>query len=641
MKSILGWSYPDDLSDQWDGFNDSGIEHFRGSPIPHLAREIAQNSLDAVADEVSEPVVVTFRVLKVPVESIPNHEELLATIEACSVAAKQESDKAELFFAGAKNCLSEKNINILQIEDFNTRGVVGPCENGYPYYAFMKATGQSKKQNDTAGGSYGIGKFAPYVVSSLRTVFVSTVYKTSDDFEQLTQAKSVLMSHEVNGARRRGVGFWGLKNKCQPLSGINNSLPHWMQRANSISDLSNAVGTKISILGAILPKGWRDLLAATVAENFFSAIVNHKLVVKIEDTYTLDASSVSSFLSGSQFLSAVSTEKDEPEKFNNCKSYLDTYLQASEVIVEETENRELGRCQLRIWVDEGLPKKVCVLRNGMFITDQLDRLKRFSDFKEFVAVVECLSTKGSSLLRAMEPPRHDDFEPARLPIEDQPRGKKALSDLAVWVREMLKRHAKNPVSEISTIDELDEFFGHENDDKKGNQAKSEINPQGKIILRAKPLSRASRISAEVVGGVDQSTSSIPSGGDVPTSPGRRKAEGDSSGNEEDQHGGGSSGSAATESKVGRPISLNNVRSITKSSSQRVLFFTPNVTGKLMLKVEEAGADSDFSVSILRSSLGAVKDHGVELEVNQGERVSLEIVMSESFVGAIKVVANEI
>lgn len=100
-----------------------------------------------------------------------------------------------------------------------------------------------------------------------------------------------------------------------------------------------------------------------------------------------------------------------------------------EVLIEQSEQLHLGLCQLKIIVAEGLPRRVCILRNGMFITDSLTGLKRFSDFKDFVAVFHCQSTKGNELLRAMEPPRHDDFEPARLfTKEEQRKGKKALVD---------------------------------------------------------------------------------------------------------------------------------------------------------------------------------------------------------------------
>jgi hypothetical protein len=35
MSKKIGWNHPVDASDQWDGFNEPGIEHFSGSPIPH------------------------------------------------------------------------------------------------------------------------------------------------------------------------------------------------------------------------------------------------------------------------------------------------------------------------------------------------------------------------------------------------------------------------------------------------------------------------------------------------------------------------------------------------------------------------------------------------------------------------------
>lgn len=47
MSEELRWVFPVDNADQWDGFNESGINTFSGSPITHLAREVIQNSIDA------------------------------------------------------------------------------------------------------------------------------------------------------------------------------------------------------------------------------------------------------------------------------------------------------------------------------------------------------------------------------------------------------------------------------------------------------------------------------------------------------------------------------------------------------------------------------------------------------------------
>src|SRR5690606_32508883 len=118
--------------------------------------------------------------------------------------------------------------------------------------------------------------------------------------------------------------------------------------------------------------------------------------------------------SDERVVSAIDDQQEEPETFKNSGHFLRA-LTSGESSIAETESLRLGHCKLHILVGEELPKRVAVLRNGMLITSNLAKLRRFSDFKEFVAVFECWSTKGNDLLRAMEPPAHDDFEPMRLP----------------------------------------------------------------------------------------------------------------------------------------------------------------------------------------------------------------------------------
>jgi len=460
MSGDIGWHHPVDESDQWDGFNEPGIEHFAGSPIRHLAREVNQNALDAGDADI---VDVRIRLHEVEVTSIPHLAELRANLNSCHEASLKESKKAEIFFEAAQAELKKKKISVLEISDYHTRGMKGPSENGTPFYAFMKAKGQSRKDTETATGSYGIGKFAPYAVSKIRTIFISTVFQeVTGKYTQLTQGKSILMSHDRDGKRKQGVGFWGVKGKCQPVSGVSTALPDWIQRVDSEAGLPEGKGSKLTVLCFDAAKNWQAHLAVSVAENFFGAIGDGKLRVEIDDKYKLDQTTIRDFFSDAEIRSLVSTQKGEPEQFDNSRNYLETYQGGIEVITEETEQRELGLCQVRILIGENLPKKVCVLRNGMFITDGLNGLKMFSDFKDFVAVFYCQSTKGNELLRSMEPPRHDDFEPERIPTkEEQRRGAKALADLAKWIKDMLKLHAKDPISEVTEIDELKDFLARQ------------------------------------------------------------------------------------------------------------------------------------------------------------------------------------
>ena len=206
-SSVIGWSHPVDNSDQWDGFNDPGLAHFSGNPVRHLAREVIQNAYDA---KDSGTVDVRIRLFDVDISDIPNLSELSNSFQACARSSVSEGKKAEVFFEQALAELKKKKISVLQISDHNTTGMRGPSTNGTPFYAFMKAKGQSKKSSQHATGSFGIGKFAPYVVSKLRTIFISTVYQDDKGrYAQLTQGKSILMSHDAKGQRKQGVGFWG------------------------------------------------------------------------------------------------------------------------------------------------------------------------------------------------------------------------------------------------------------------------------------------------------------------------------------------------------------------------------------------------------------------------------------------------
>ncbi len=630
MENTPGWYHPSDESDQWDGFNDSGIEHFRGRPIPHLAREINQNALDARTDGA---VLVRFALKQVDTSTIPSVGELKRNLTLCAKAATKESPKAVVFFKDALTQLEKPKLPVLEVSDFNTTGMKGPSENGTPFYAFMKARGQSRKLSDTAAGSYGIGKYAPYAVSGMRTIFVSTVFNDESGFPtQLTQGKTVLMSHDLNGERRQGVGFWGLKEKCQPVEGVSGTLPEWVQRASRQSGLSTSLGTKISILSFDTTPNWEEQLAASVAENFFGAINEGALNVEIGSELLLDQATITKFFARTDVRNLISSEKDEPEHFDNCRHYLEALQNSTEVIIEESEMRELGLVQLKILINEGLPKKVCALRNGMFISDSLNRLKMFNDLKDFVAVIQCQSTKGNELLRAMEPPRHDDFEPERLPTrKEQLKGRKALKELATWVREMLKRHAKAPISSVTEIDELRDYFGDEGGDGSGKSLE-EVNPFGEIVIRARPIKPKVRKTVDGRGiDADGEGFDTEGGGGSDGFGG-----GDGSGGE-----GGGSGSSRGTTKSNPAVGLSNVRAIMRGPSTRKISFTPQKTGRISLRVLEAGADADYAVGIQHADQGTIRRGALIMDVVLGTRKTVEVTLDQVFDGALKVVAHEI
>ena len=280
--------------------------------------------------------------------------------------------------------------------------------------------------------------------------------------------------------------------------------------------------------------------------------------------------------------------KGQPEGFDNAKWYFHTLCAAEDVFTENQENRELGNCEMRIMLGDELPKRVAILRNGMLITDQMDRLKRFGDFKEFAAIIECHSKKGNELLRDMEPPKHNDFEPDRLSPAEQPRGQRALIDLGRWARDMLKRHARDPISDVTDVKELSDYFP-DDDQQTGGDEDGEINPTGKIEIRAQPFKR----KPIVIQAEDEGSQGGRNGGN---------GSGGGGGG-----GGNGRGAGAAGKRSSKIVPLNNVRSIAVSDKRRRVAVTPDFTGDVDLLVYEAGADTDRQLKVVKTSNGKVRN----------------------------------
>lgn len=628
------WIHPEDFSDQWDGYNEPGLEHFIGSPLRNLAREVVQNSLDAHSSSCEDPTIVAFDLIDISCSDIPSIDTLEKNLELCLSAAENEGPKAKSFFEQATRLISRKSLRALVVSDYNTLGIAGPPTNGHPYYAFMKAKGQSKKLSDTASGSFGIGKFAPFTVSKLRTVFVSTVFSDGEGRPtQYSQGKSILMSHDDEDQRRhQGVGFWGVIDKCMPVEGDGDTIPTWLSRTKA--ENAPTLGTRLVILGVDLDNDWKSKLATAIAENFFGAIHDRKLEVQIDGSLSLCAGNLMEFFSTG---SSGKRGENESEHFNNCRTYFET-LSSDKVRDFHIQHRVLGLCQLRIIVQEGLSKRVCFLRNGMFISDELRQpgLKRLNEFKDFVAVFQCLDPSGSKLLRQMEPPKHDDFEPERLQTElEQKKAKSALKDIAKWIREKLGEVAKDPVSDVTIIDELRDFFPDELGDGDGD-LQFEINPNANVSIQMLPSRRTSptRFGTEPSdpGFGDSENDATEGGGGGDTGSGG----GDGIGGAGPLPGGSGRGSGER-----KKVELQNPRIIVQESERVKLAFTPTKTAKIALEIAESGADAEYPLSVLGADLGEVLDGILVLECQSGQRVAVEMQVPASVNGALKVIAHEV
>ena len=265
----LCWFFPSTGHGENSGFADALLEYFQGDHEKYIAREAIQNAVDARLDY-SKPVSVVFEKFSIPTSSLPGHAELLGAMKRC-LAFVEGQQKAEDFFKSAAALLKGKELPVLKISDFNTKGLSGgDNEVEGNWYRLVRAAGTSSPKG-VAGGSFGIGKGAPIAASSLRTVFYSSI---NDKDELVCQGKARLVSHHDDKRDvRQGVGFYGVEGyKAIRQSGL---VPALFKREER--------GTDIFVMGYKSGPGWEHKLIRSVLDNFWLAILHGDLEVTVRD----------------------------------------------------------------------------------------------------------------------------------------------------------------------------------------------------------------------------------------------------------------------------------------------------------------------------------------------------------------------
>jgi len=266
------------------------------------------------------------------------------------------------------------------------------------------------------------------------------------------QGKAVLMSHEGRDGTAQATGFFGLKKNCRELadSAIADSF--------RILDKDGGVqtGTSLSIAGFARSKGWQRDVAASILESYFPAVRGQKLRVDVEPDSDLEARGLLEINSETmdQWFDCL---LDESERGDDAREALEEARQlhrlygAPDRKVAESQLSALGHCRLFMRAAEGLPRRVAFVRApGMLVTKRLKGLIRFSGYAEFIALCSFEDPEGNDLLKRMENPRHDAFEPDRLPKSERTRGRKALKELTSWVREEIRQFVGPRESEAAS-----------------------------------------------------------------------------------------------------------------------------------------------------------------------------------------------
>ena len=449
MRNKIGWRFPPTNGGRSDGFNDPGMAHFSGALLSSLARETIQNSLDAKR-ALSEPVHVSFELIHSRPTDV-GREELAQAIDACKQVAGDD-EIAGSALALAQESIKQDKIPCLRVSDRNTTGLRGDN-----WRALVKMQGVSHKPElEGAGGSFGIGKYAPFVVSVPRTVFYWTCYQENGKETEKFQGKSVLMSHDSEEGETQGTGFYGIKEGCSEFTG--SKIPKCFR----ILDRNKhpVHGTSLAIVGFRETADWSRRIATSVVENFFYAIDNGSLTVMIEpddsltnhDLLEIDKASLEKWFGylGENASSADDSGDESGSALAQARAFWETFKDREPAA--EKQDTDLGHCRLWIHVGEELPSKVAFVRlTGMLVTDQQRNLVRFPGCRDFAALCVFEDAKGNEFLRQMENPKHDQFEPDRLPENERKRGQRALKRITNWIRSEIRKQAGPPEGGKKTV----------------------------------------------------------------------------------------------------------------------------------------------------------------------------------------------
>ena len=445
----LHWSFPPTSGGVSQGFHDSGQAIFGADAWDKTVREIIQNSLDAVRDS-GKPVTVRISRMQVPSSEI-GAADLATHIESALKRTRRDGyERGVKFFQRALKILKKRQIPTLAIVDSNTSGLVGQKWNALVHEEGTSSKGTMK----AAGGSFGIGKNAPYLISGVKTICYSTRYLDRGRQEWFI-ARSKISAHQdpkQPGRELQHIGF-GTKSKVAKGERAPPTRGKEIYRGFRLAE----PGTGIFIVGSDIPESWISKSEQSLARNFFAAIHEKKLEIVI-DQRRLDYETLDSVF--------------ESDKKHRTYHYYGLMRGSKPAYVEG----EFGKFEVYLSTDEeDAPNRMAyVNRRGMMITD----VRQFGKnpfhtsvgqgWAQYAVVVRAADDKTDERVRAMEPPSHDSIEYERINDRDHAKVRGQLKEIQKKIEQLtldaLNQSGKSGETVLSEIDAL----GEEGPDGSGN-----------------------------------------------------------------------------------------------------------------------------------------------------------------------------
>lgn len=176
--------------------------------------------------------------------------------------------------------------------------------------------------------------------------------------------------------------------------------------------------------------------------NFWAAIYFNDLEIELaEDGELIHAVNADNL---HWYMSEYTSEKD------GSYSFYKAFTEPDKVFTEELPL--LKRVELYVKKQDDFPKAVQMMRLPKMVVFTLDRYRVLPE--PYAAVFICENKEGNRLLRNLEPPAHDEWDPER----DKENGRKIYNELYYWIRKSLKSLAMDKDVEPEEIPELSRWL---------------------------------------------------------------------------------------------------------------------------------------------------------------------------------------